>query len=79
MQEFSDSTSEEEKMLATALENIKSRGHGGASLVALDGLGESGNLFKRQEELKSANLDNTNRGLLDSIRSNVTGEAFYDS
>ena len=79
LQEFSDSTSEEEKMLATALENIKSRRHGGASLVAFDSLGESGNLFKRQEELKSANLNNTNRGLLDSTRSNVTGEALYDS
>jgi len=78
LQEFSDSTSEEEKMLATALENIKNR-QGGASLVAFDGLGESGNLFKGQEELKTANLDNTNRGLLDSIRSNVTGEALYDS
>ena len=66
-------------MLAIAVENVK-KGKQPGSLQAMNVLGESGNLFRADEEPKSASLNNnTRRGLMESMRANEAGEAFYDS
>ena len=67
-------------MLAIALENVKKGAMPAGSMPAFEIIGESGNLFKKEEDQKSISLvNNTRRGLLDSIRTNEAGEAFYDS
>lgn len=65
IEEFSNSSSEEEKMLTLAYENAKK---GKDDINAGD-----------QDVFFSSRVGSTRRGLMDSFKNNEAGEAFYDS
>lgn len=75
MQDFSDSSSEEEQMLAIALENAQNSERLAGSQHSVNNASASGLLFDKERPL--LDLGDTMRCLVD--RDNKAGEALYDS